>query len=837
MKKRLILVFLILLAGFVYAQDCYDIKEPIAIPSDTVAHSYAPFIVAKGNEYDISWYDNRSGNNEIYFARLDANGNKIGSDIRLTNNIGGSGFPSFVVDANGYGIIWRDDRDGNDEIYFAKLDANGNKVGSDVRITSNTASSVIPVITWTYNIRPFNYGVAWTDYRDANYEIYFTRVDANGNKIGSDVRITNNNQQSSSPKLVWNGNGYGLIWHDNEYGNFNIHFVKLDAGGNKISNVIRLSSTESGTSVVPYIVWTGTEYGAVWYNLASSQNIYFARIHSNGSKIGNSLKLTNNELSARYPFILWNGSEYDVTWYDNRDGNEDIYFTRINSNGNKIDTNNDGIVNASDDIRITNSGVGGSWMFPTLAYNGNGYGLSWSRFINHYTAYFTTFNQIPCPVVECSPNGITQQCGITDAGECSYGTQTCVSGAWDSCVGDVGPATETCDNLDNDCNNLVDDIQDLNSLQDGVCASSTMKCIDGVASDDYSTINDYESTEATCDDALDNDCDGLSDADDSDCIAIDCSECSGITCSSIDCHTIGDCYFVSGLIGGDCFNTIDATSCSDFGNDDLACNNNAVHGLGCSYNSVDEICEESGILCGNGNIDIDPITGTENCLSCQEDAGCGLDPSKPYCQPTGSCGASADPTLADDNDWVCEAGETCGGNDCAGEQAGCANGYICDNVNIGGGCVDGGVIDPSQMNCADLGGVDCPSTDSYNEPQYCISIWNGGLPYIQTIQTLDTNNCCLTGQCGATDTGTGVTGQVRLLSRGNCIPIGEGVEGSMQVTTTVYDENGQVIGTPTTTQETCYISKKIQLPFYNFISIFMTLVILIGFYLRFSKKH
>jgi hypothetical protein len=90
-------------------------------------------------------------------------------------------------------------------------------------------------------------------------------------------------------------------------------------------------------------------------------------------------------------------------------------------------------------------------------------------------------------------------------------------------------ATEICDGLDNDCNSGTTDgageSAPLNSNQTGVCAGSRQVCSNGSWIDDYSGVGDYETAEITCDDGLDNDCDGAVDCDDTpDCdSALNCS--------------------------------------------------------------------------------------------------------------------------------------------------------------------------------------------------------------------------------------------------------------------------------------------------------------------------
>jgi hypothetical protein len=52
-------------------------------------------------------------------------------------------------------------------------------------------------------------------------------------------------------------------------------------------------------------------------------------------------------------------------------------------------------------------------------------------------------------------NGATRMCGSADGGFCS-GMQSCVNGLWSMCNGANNPMPETCNNVDDDCNGVVD---------------------------------------------------------------------------------------------------------------------------------------------------------------------------------------------------------------------------------------------------------------------------------------------------------------------------------------------------------------------------------------------
>jgi len=112
---------------------------------------------------------------------------------------------------------------------------------------------------------------------------------------------------------------------------------------------------------------------------------------------------------------------------------------------------------------------------------------------------------------------LTTTSGCSQTGYCSGAYKTCSAGGWGGCS--KLPTTETCNNVDDNCNSQVDEGwtsypgRPANSNQQGVCSGSLKQCSSGSWVNWYSSANIpfYENPEEINADGRDNNCDGVID--------------------------------------------------------------------------------------------------------------------------------------------------------------------------------------------------------------------------------------------------------------------------------------------------------------------------------------
>jgi hypothetical protein len=333
--------------------------EPI---SDGSADPDCPVVAWTGTEFVVAWIDQRDGNEEVYLARLDATGTKIGSDIRVTVDANRSRNPAIVGTGNGFAVAWSDNRDGDSEIYMARFASDASRIEDDVRVTNAVGNSSHPSLAWTGN----TYALSWQDWRDQDLEIYAARLTASGNKLGSDIRIMDASGLSLGPSVLWSGREILIAWRDESAGDGSqLFFARVDATGTKLGQETQIT-TQARTMLSQSIVWTGAETLAVWDDSRNGTfDIYGARIDSSGNKIGEDIRITADGAGGVEPALTWNGFEAGMTWQSNRGDDVSIFMTRLTAQGEQIGS----------EIRISNAP--GTSKCADIVWTGSQYGIAW----------------------------------------------------------------------------------------------------------------------------------------------------------------------------------------------------------------------------------------------------------------------------------------------------------------------------------------------------------------------------------------------------------------------------------------------------------------------------
>ncbi len=197
------------------------------------------------------------------------------------------------------------------------------------------------------------YGLVWEDNREADLELYFSRINNSGVKIGQEIKLTDDTEHDETPALVWNGKDYALFW---SHSRSQIYFTQFKENGKKIIDNKSLEVHSKGYAIHVSAVWNGEEYGVVWWDVRDAPacnppgtrgRAFFARVDKDGNMIGEEIPVSDafsNPWQDYHPLMVWDGENYAIFWNDSREGGEctggvgdgNIYMAKVSRNGEKI---------------------------------------------------------------------------------------------------------------------------------------------------------------------------------------------------------------------------------------------------------------------------------------------------------------------------------------------------------------------------------------------------------------------------------------------------------------------------------------------------------------------
>lgn len=288
--------------------------------SDYPDNSVHPAIGVSGSNVHVVWSDERDGNQEIYYKRSIDSGIIWGADIRLTDDVSVSASPSLVVFGDTIHIVWHDGRNGNDDIYYKRSTDGGTIWSNDTRLTQGILSSLFPAIAFADSVV---HAVWYSD-----LEIYYMHsVDA-GMSWEPEQRLTYSPFLSLFASVAVSGDIVHVIWHDQRNGNMDIFYKRSTDQGITWSADTGLTDNLSSSNI-PSLVVSGNFVHVVWYdNRDGNYEIYYKCSTDNGTSWVNDTRLTEYMATSKAPCIALSSNCVHLVWLDERDGNYEIYYKR-----------------------------------------------------------------------------------------------------------------------------------------------------------------------------------------------------------------------------------------------------------------------------------------------------------------------------------------------------------------------------------------------------------------------------------------------------------------------------------------------------------------------------
>jgi hypothetical protein len=200
--------------------------------------------------------------------------------------------------------------DGHTKVTVRRLGDDGTALASSVPVNLTLGDAEGGPLAWTGD----RYGLAWSDRRTGNYDIWFAPLDAEGKKLGPDVQISTGNDFSINPALAWDGTSFLVVWQDRRSGSFAIWGRRLGDDGTPLGDELAIADEDDAEG--PTIA--ATSLGAVVVYRrggAGSASIVARALGPSLSTIGGAKTLDSQGALAEAA-VVRHGDRFFATWVD-----------------------------------------------------------------------------------------------------------------------------------------------------------------------------------------------------------------------------------------------------------------------------------------------------------------------------------------------------------------------------------------------------------------------------------------------------------------------------------------------------------------------------------------
>ncbi len=159
--------------------------------------------------------------------------------------------------------------------------------------------------------------------------------------VDIEVAYTSARHDQQAPAAASDGTNSLIVWRDTRRGDADIYGARLTPEGAVLDPAGIAISTSAAAQTTPAVACDGANYLVVWADGrgTDTSDIYAARVTADGYVLDSAGIPVSSAVDFQgEPAVAFDGANFLVVWTDLRNGNADIYGTRVSLDGTVLDT-------------------------------------------------------------------------------------------------------------------------------------------------------------------------------------------------------------------------------------------------------------------------------------------------------------------------------------------------------------------------------------------------------------------------------------------------------------------------------------------------------------------
>ncbi|MEO0127730.1 MAG: FlgD immunoglobulin-like domain containing protein [candidate division WOR-3 bacterium] len=250
------------------------VLNPAGIAISTAAnYQEYPAVAFDDTNYLVVWQDKRGGTYyDIYGTRVTPSGTVLNpSGIGISTAGNDQLAPSVAFDGTNYLVVWEDCRNNSTipDIYCTRVNRSGTVLNpAGIAVSTAASHQYTPKVAFGGT----NYLVVWADNRNGNWDIYGARVTPTGTVLDPNgIAICTNNSTQLYPNVAFDGTNYIVVWSDTRNGDFDIYGAQVTTTGIVLNTFV--VSSRLGSQLDPALtIGTGNQICTVYSGFTNEIN-------------------------------------------------------------------------------------------------------------------------------------------------------------------------------------------------------------------------------------------------------------------------------------------------------------------------------------------------------------------------------------------------------------------------------------------------------------------------------------------------------------------------------------------------------------------------------------